>query len=843
LERRLVAGVIAGRPYLEIHVEAHRLIAELLAATGLVKVSAEEAFDRGLTRSFLPHGVGHHLGLQVHDVGGRQTGPDGGVTPPPAQYPFLRNTRTLEPGHFVTIEPGLYFIPLLLDPLRASRRARTSIGLWSSGSRLRRHPDRRQRAVYRRRRATSADPFWRGRGESKIVFSFLLSERSAKRTSNPYRPKEATMRLRRYFSAVSLAVVFLATAAHAKYPQRGYQPRACGFDMNRNGIRGEAETDCNVCDGTTADPDGDLTNEDLIYVNCGTGTDTATCGSPANPCRTIRHAWMVRANGAGEDGIEDIVCFTGVCTTEEAIGPRFVGSIFFPPTYSVPASGSEAIDWLYPKNPTMLVGWDTDNDGRYPPVDTDDIAVLDGSAGLQRAFEIDSGGYLEMAHFTVRNYGRFTTNSQTGFLRFERSIATDFTYIHDLRLEGINQDRAATTGVVTFNFFSGTAPTRWVQFSNILASNNGGWFGRGESSPSAPDAGPVRWQNVTRTLHGCDVAACGSSNASAPGFRLWGAISGIEILDSVWDANLAAWQPNTMGGPTGARFVSAAQCSRNWTIRNNFILDHKLTLEVQGYSEGFCDGAGARPVDNVVFDANEVRNTYEPWIGGDQGVQILEGGAVEGEVVGRVEITNNFFSSTAGWEAAVWVRSGHLTLPTPTSILIANNTMYGDINRYGAIVIGNVAGADYPFVPQNVEIKNNLIGGLDSDDFNVVTTYAPSSWSANNNVFDPVASFKWVSGTQPTLANWRTASGGDAASRTCFPALVHSPSGNFHLSVSDTCAVDHGIALGVGTPIDIDNEVRGEAGAWDVGADERGPLIFVDGFESGGTGAWTTTVP
>lgn len=120
LERRLVAAVSAGRPYLEIHVEAHRATAELLAASGLVKVSAEEAFESGLTRSFLPHGVGHQLGLQVHDVGGHQTGPEGGKTPPPAEYPFLRNTRTLEPGHVVTIEPGLYFIPLLLDPLRAS---------------------------------------------------------------------------------------------------------------------------------------------------------------------------------------------------------------------------------------------------------------------------------------------------------------------------------------------------------------------------------------------------------------------------------------------------------------------------------------------------------------------------------------------------------------------------------------------------------------------------------------------------------------------------------------------------------------------------------------------------
>ena len=117
-ERDLVAMVTAGRPYLEIHVEAHRRTAGLLAELGLVTCSAEEAFESGITRTFLPHGVGHQLGAQVHDVGGHQAGPEGGEVPPPEEYPFLRNTRILEPGHVVTIEPGIYFVPMLLAPLR-----------------------------------------------------------------------------------------------------------------------------------------------------------------------------------------------------------------------------------------------------------------------------------------------------------------------------------------------------------------------------------------------------------------------------------------------------------------------------------------------------------------------------------------------------------------------------------------------------------------------------------------------------------------------------------------------------------------------------------------------------
>jgi len=124
LQRELVEAVRPGRPYLEIHIQAHQRVARLMADTGLVTSSAEEAFDRGVTQTFLPHGVGHHLGIQVHDVGGQQAGPDGGTVEPPEEYPMLRNTRILEPGQVVTIEPGLYFIEMLLEELRESDEAR-----------------------------------------------------------------------------------------------------------------------------------------------------------------------------------------------------------------------------------------------------------------------------------------------------------------------------------------------------------------------------------------------------------------------------------------------------------------------------------------------------------------------------------------------------------------------------------------------------------------------------------------------------------------------------------------------------------------------------------------------
>lgn len=124
MQRELVRMVAPGVPYVRIHEAACRGIANLLCAAGVLKTKPEEAVARGLTRPFFPHGVGHHLGLQVHDVGGKQVTPRGDRVDSPPNHPFLRTTRDLAAGHIVTIEPGLYFIPMLLEPFRTGADAR-----------------------------------------------------------------------------------------------------------------------------------------------------------------------------------------------------------------------------------------------------------------------------------------------------------------------------------------------------------------------------------------------------------------------------------------------------------------------------------------------------------------------------------------------------------------------------------------------------------------------------------------------------------------------------------------------------------------------------------------------
>lgn len=118
VQRTLCNQVRAGTDYRQLHLDAHLALAGVLEDFGVLKATPDAAVERGISAAFFPHGLGHGIGLQVHDVAGFAASDSGGTIPKPDGHPFLRLTRTLEPGMAVTIEPGLYFIDLLLDKLR-----------------------------------------------------------------------------------------------------------------------------------------------------------------------------------------------------------------------------------------------------------------------------------------------------------------------------------------------------------------------------------------------------------------------------------------------------------------------------------------------------------------------------------------------------------------------------------------------------------------------------------------------------------------------------------------------------------------------------------------------------
>jgi Xaa-Pro dipeptidase len=124
MQQGLCAGVRAGVDWRDVHLEAHRRTGEVLRDADLIRCSPEEAVTAGVTSIFLPHGIGHLLGLEVHDVGGFMLDPNGGEIARPPGHPYLRLTRVLEEGFVVTMEPGIYFIEQLLAAARADGRGR-----------------------------------------------------------------------------------------------------------------------------------------------------------------------------------------------------------------------------------------------------------------------------------------------------------------------------------------------------------------------------------------------------------------------------------------------------------------------------------------------------------------------------------------------------------------------------------------------------------------------------------------------------------------------------------------------------------------------------------------------
>jgi Xaa-Pro aminopeptidase len=114
-----IAMAQPGISYQSVHRNAYKVIFEGLRDLGLVKGDTEEALNAGAPALFMPHGLGHAMGLDVHDMedlGETLVGYDDETKRDTRfGYRSLRFGKRLEPGHVVTVEPGIYFIPQLID--------------------------------------------------------------------------------------------------------------------------------------------------------------------------------------------------------------------------------------------------------------------------------------------------------------------------------------------------------------------------------------------------------------------------------------------------------------------------------------------------------------------------------------------------------------------------------------------------------------------------------------------------------------------------------------------------------------------------------------------------------
>lgn len=117
-QQELANKALADKPFKELNRETHLAISKILIDINVVKgLSSEECVSKGVSQFFMPHGLGHMLGLQVHDVGGDQADANGGEILPCKDFPKLRMRRPLIENEIITIEPGIYFIPMKLQEL------------------------------------------------------------------------------------------------------------------------------------------------------------------------------------------------------------------------------------------------------------------------------------------------------------------------------------------------------------------------------------------------------------------------------------------------------------------------------------------------------------------------------------------------------------------------------------------------------------------------------------------------------------------------------------------------------------------------------------------------------
>lgn len=119
LQQQIISEIKPGINYADLHIQTHGLIIELLSELQIIKRPTDDETSLAISKTFFPHGLGHLLGIQVHDRGGRLDDTTFEPTEPNSQHPFLRCTRTIETNMVFTIEPGIYFIPSLLEKLKA----------------------------------------------------------------------------------------------------------------------------------------------------------------------------------------------------------------------------------------------------------------------------------------------------------------------------------------------------------------------------------------------------------------------------------------------------------------------------------------------------------------------------------------------------------------------------------------------------------------------------------------------------------------------------------------------------------------------------------------------------
>lgn len=130
-QKNAISSIKPGAKYVDVHLIASKIIAAGLIQLGIMKGNPTDAVKNGAHALFFPHGLGHMMGLDVHDMEGlgeELVGYDS-KTKRSNQFglAYLRFAKELQPGFVLTVEPGIYFIPELIDQWKAKKKLKNFI--------------------------------------------------------------------------------------------------------------------------------------------------------------------------------------------------------------------------------------------------------------------------------------------------------------------------------------------------------------------------------------------------------------------------------------------------------------------------------------------------------------------------------------------------------------------------------------------------------------------------------------------------------------------------------------------------------------------------------------------
>lgn len=532
----------------------------------------------------------------------------------------------------------------------------------------------------------------------------------------------------------------------------GYFPRSCGFDMNRNGVFGEV-ADCHVCDGATTDPDGDSQPEDILYVDSVNGNDGTGDGSAAAPYKTIQFA--VDQTDGPLVGQEDIICISG--TFDETVNLNQTGK-------NVAAYQMDGFD--YPHDPLMIVGWDKNNNGQYPPFDTADLAILNSNDTKGTAFNLNSATKafnVEIAHITITNY----TNGELFNLR---DSANSGLFFHDIEIANVN-DGVVDAGTIRIfplsgdNFALHNVEALDVCCNVVDAQQDG-----------------IYIKNFHTRLLG---------NTTGNGFFSWGS-NHISIFNSIFDGNPDNW---IGGGPSsGNAGIDFHNGTSDSVARGNRVINFQIGLILAAWSSSATDA------DNNIFDGNHIE--FNRPVGGMSLYGFIVGGGVtDTQVVADAGFMNNVFvaSGAVSMLRCADFGIGSNVVTQPGTMTFVGNTCIGNGGNQGIFTSSTGTNKRDNFV-----ILNNIIDGYA---VGVETHHSPSSYLDNGNIFSNVTDYTWNNSTGLNFAAYKSNSGNalSVSVDNCVPTFVGA--GDYH-QTAGSCGIASGVDITGYTPVDFDGETR-----------------------------------